>query len=230
MAAKILVVDDERPIAEILKFNLAKEGYEVSVAFDGQEAIAKAREQEPDLIVLDIMLPAMDGFEVCREIRKASRVPILMLTAKDGEIDKVLGLELGADDYVTKPFSPREILARVKAILRRSQPSAHDEGEDQVIKCHDLMLNTATYDVTKAGEPVALSFREFELLKFLALRAGQVFTREVLLSEVWGYEYFGDTRTVDVTIRRLREKIEDNPSEPRYIQTKRGVGYSFRKS
>ncbi len=228
MASRILVVDDERPIAEILRFNLAKEGYEVDVAYDGKEAVEKARHVNPDLVVLDIMLPSMDGFEVCREIRKSSKVPILMLTAKDSEIDKVLGLELGADDYVTKPFSPREIIARVKAILRRAQPRAEEAGE--VIRCHDLVLNTSTYDVTKEGQPVALSFREFELLKFLAIHQGQVFTREVLLSEVWGYEYFGDTRTVDVTIRRLREKIEDNPSEPRYIQTKRGVGYSFRKS
>jgi two-component system response regulator VicR len=226
MALKILVVDDERPIAEIMKFNLSKEGYDISLAFDGQEALDKARSESPDLVILDIMLPVMDGLEVCREIRKTSRVPILMLTAKDSEIDKVLGLELGADDYVTKPFSPREIIARVKAILRRAQPSTED---DQVIRCQDLVLNMSTYEVLKNGKPLPLSFREFELVKFLATRQGQVFTREVLLSEVWGYEYFGDTRTVDVTVRRLREKVEDNPSDPKYIQTKRGVGYSFKK-
>jgi two-component system response regulator VicR len=227
VGSKILVVDDERPIAEILKFNLDKEGYDVSLAFDGGEALAKALKESPDLIILDIMLPVMDGFDVCREIRKSSRVPILMLTAKDSEIDKVLGLELGADDYVTKPFSPREITARVKAILRRSQAGPRDD--DQVMRFQEITLNLSTYEVTKNGEEVPLSFREFELLKYLALRPGQVFTREILLSEVWGYEYFGDTRTVDVTVRRLREKIEDNPSDPKYIQTKRGVGYSFRK-
>lgn len=226
MAFKVLVVDDEQPIAEILKFNLTKEGYEVSLAFDGQQALDKFREESPDIILLDIMLPVLDGLSVCREIRKTSQVPILMLTARDSEIDKVLGLELGADDYVTKPFSPREITARVKAILRRAQPAT---DQDQVIRCHDLTLNLSTYEAIKNGKVLPLSFREFELLKFLAQRAGQVFTRETLLSEVWGYEYFGDTRTVDVTIRRLREKIEDNPSEPKYIQTKRGVGYSFRK-
>lgn len=227
MGSKILVVDDERPIAEILKFNLDKEGYDVSLAFDGKEALDKALNESPDLIILDIMLPVMDGFDVCREIRKSSRVPILMLTAKDSEIDKVLGLELGADDYVTKPFSPREITARVKAILRRSQAGPRDD--DQITRFGELTLNFSTYEVTKEGQEVPLSFREFELLKYLALRPGQVFTREILLSEVWGYEYFGDTRTVDVTVRRLREKIEDNPSDPKYIQTKRGVGYSFRK-
>ncbi len=228
MGSKILVVDDERPIAEILKFNLDKEGYDVTLAFDGKEALEKALNESPDLIILDIMLPVMDGFDVCREIRKSSRVPILMLTAKDSEIDKVLGLELGADDYVTKPFSPREITARVKAILRRSQAGPRDD--DQIMRFGELTLNLSTYEVTKDEQEVPLSFREFELLKYLALRPGQVFTREILLSEVWGYEYFGDTRTVDVTVRRLREKIEDNPSDPRYIQTKRGVGYSFRKS
>jgi len=227
VGSKILVVDDERPIAEILKFNLDKEGYDVSLAFDGGEALDKALKESPDLIILDIMLPVMDGFDVCREIRKSSRVPILMLTAKDSEIDKVLGLELGADDYVTKPFSPREITARVKAILRRSHAGPRDD--DQVMRFQEIALNLSTYEVTKNGEEVPLSFREFELLKYLALRPGQVFTREILLSEVWGYEYFGDTRTVDVTVRRLREKIEDNPSDPKYIQTKRGVGYSFRK-
>jgi len=227
VGSKILVVDDERPIAEILKFNLDKEGYDVSLAFDGKEALDKALNESPDLIILDIMLPVMDGFDVCREIRKSSRVPILMLTAKDSEIDKVLGLELGADDYVTKPFSPREITARVKAILRRSQAGPRDD--DQITRFGELTLNFSTYEVTKEGQEVPLSFREFELLKYLALRPGQVFTREILLSEVWGYEYFGDTRTVDVTVRRLREKIEDNPSDPKYIQTKRGVGYSFRK-
>jgi two-component system, OmpR family, response regulator VicR len=227
LASKILVVDDEKPIAEILKFNLAKEGYEVFVAYDGKEALDLAKSSSPDLVILDIMLPVMDGFEVCREIRKTSRVPILMLTAKDSEIDKVLGLELGADDYVTKPFSPREIIARVKAILRRAtQPSGDD---DQLLKCQEITINLSTYEVHKSGEQLSVSYREFELLKFLATRQGQVFTRETLLSEVWGYEYFGDTRTVDVTIRRLREKIEDNPSDPKYIQTKRGVGYSFKK-
>lgn len=228
MAFKVLVVDDEEPIAEILRYNLTREGYEVCVAFDGQQALEAFREHCPDIILLDIMLPLLDGFSVCQEIRKTSSVPILMLTAKDSEIDKVLGLEIGADDYVTKPFSPREITARVKAILRRASPATPQEA-DQVIRQGEITLNLSTYEASKHGQVLPLSFREYELLKHLALHPGQVFTREILLSEVWGYEHFGDTRTVDVTVRRLREKLEDNPSEPKYIQTKRGVGYSFRK-
>ncbi|MEW6523218.1 MAG: response regulator [Bacillota bacterium] len=226
MAHRILVVEDERPIAEIIEFNLVRAGYEVAVAFNGEEAIARARGETPDVIILDIMLPGRDGYQVCRAVRAFSTVPIIMLTAKDEEVDKILGLELGADDYVTKPFSPRELLARVKAILRRVGQPPTTSGE--TIAVGDLVIDPSTYEVIKAGQRIPLSHREFELLRFLASRPGQVFTREVLLDEVWGYEYYGESRTVDVTIRRLREKIEPDAAAPRYIVTKRGVGYSFR--
>src|SRR6478752_11434 len=207
MDKRILVVDDEKPIADILKFNLQKEGYEVFCAYDGVEALEKVEEVQPEMILLDIMLPQKDGMEVCREVRKKYDMPIIMLTAKDSEIDKVLGLELGADDYVTKPFSTRELLARVKANLRRHQQVAAP---------------------TEESETIELTHREFELLHYLAKHIGQVMTREHLLQTVWGYDYFGDVRTVDVTVRRLREKIEDNPSHPMWIVTRRGVGYYLR--
>jgi len=224
---KVLVVDDEKPIADIIKFNLEKEGYQVSVAYDGREALQRAEEDRPDLVILDIMLPRMDGFAVCQEIRRRSHVPILMLTAKQEEVDKVFGLELGADDYVTKPFSPRELVARVKAILRRAS-SPGGQGP-RVIESGSLIIDLDTYQVRKGEQTVPLSQKEFQLLRFLAAHPGQIFTREALLDEVWGYQYFGDTRTVDVTVRRLREKIEDDPSEPEYVQTKRGVGYYFKR-
>ena len=227
MAERILVVEDEKPIAEILKFNLEREGYEVVQAFNGQEALAVARQAHPDLVILDLMLPKLDGFAVCRELRRISMIPIIMLTAKAEELDKVLGLELGADDYVTKPFSPRELLARVKALLRRA--SAQPLPGPREIRSGELAINLDRYQVTKGPRTIDLTFREFELLKYLALHSGQVFSREVLLEKVWGYEYFGDSRTVDVTVRRLREKIEDDPSNPRYVQTRRGVGYFFRQ-
>lgn len=228
MDSKILVVDDELPIADILKFSLEKEGYQVVLAHDGQEAVDKATVEQPDLILLDIMLPKKDGFAVCQEIRTFSSVPIIMLTARDTEIDKVLGLEIGADDYVTKPFSNRELMARVKANLRRQQP---DVKNDQKPKwtVGDLLIDTATYLVTKRDENLDLTHREFELLVHLIKHRGTVLTREQLLQEVWGYDYFGDVRTVDVTIRRLREKIEDDPSNPEYILTRRGVGYTLRR-
>lgn len=228
MNEKILVVDDEKPIVNILKYNLDKEGYQVVVAYDGKEAVEIALEQNPDLILLDIMLPKMDGFSVCKELRKKLTCPIIMLTAKGEELDKVLGLELGADDYITKPFSMRELMARVKANLRRTTLSAPG-GDEDVIKVLDLELNLASYQLSKRGVPLELTFREFELFKFLASQAGQVFSREKLLEEVWGYEYYGDIRTVDVTVRRLREKVEDDPANPLYILTKRGVGYYFLK-
>jgi two-component system, OmpR family, response regulator VicR len=230
MEKRILVVDDEKPIADILQFNLQKEGYEVVCAYDGEEALQKVEEVMPDLILLDIMLPQKDGMEVCREVRKKYDMPIIMLTAKDSEIDKVLGLELGADDYVTKPFSTRELLARVKANLRRhSQTATQEEASDtNEIIIGSLVIRPDAYIVLKRGETIELTHREFELLHYLAKHIGQVMTREHLLQTVWGYDYYGDVRTVDVTVRRLREKIEDNPSHPSWIVTRRGVGYYLR--
>ncbi|WP_174615195.1 response regulator YycF [Virgibacillus ihumii] len=229
MTQKILVVDDEQPIADILKFNLEKEGYQVVIANDGDEAIELAGSEDPDLVLLDIMLPGKDGNEVCREIRKTQSMPIIMLTAKDAEIDKVLGLELGADDYVTKPFSNREIIARVKANLRRQQQIPEDGVKTtKNIEIGRLVIHPDAYAVTRDGEQLELTHREFELLHYLARHIGQVMTREHLLETVWGYDYFGDVRTVDVTIRRLREKIEENPSNPMWIVTRRGVGYYLR--
>ncbi|AWB46685.1 DNA-binding response regulator [Paenibacillus sp. CAA11] len=231
MQGKILVVDDEQPIADILKFNLEKEGYEVILAFDGIQAVDLAFSERPDLILLDLMLPGKDGMDVCREVRTKLETPIIMLTAKDGEIDKVLGLELGADDYVTKPFSARELLARVKAQMRR-QSKLLDSGEDakQGLHLFDLFIDTDMYTVYKNGEPLDLTHREYELLYYMARNAGKVMTREHLLQAVWGFEYFGDVRTVDVTIRRLREKIEDDPSKPEVILTRRGLGYLIRST
>ena len=231
--AKILVVDDEKPITDIEKFNLEKEGYDVVVAYDGEEALQKVEEESPDLIILDLMLPKVDGLEVAREVRKTHDMPIIMVTAKDSELDKVLGLELGADDYVTKPFSNRELVARVKANLRRQ--SNNDNGqvadnENKDIKIGDLVIHPEAYTVTKRGENIELTHREFELLHYLAQHIGQVMTREHLLQTVWGYDYFGDVRTVDVTVRRLREKVEDNPSHPIWLITRRGVGYYLRNS
>jgi len=221
-------VDDEKPIAEILKYNLEREGYTVVVAYDGEEALRLAKSCKPDLILLDIMLPKKDGFAVCREIRQKSNVPIIMLTAKDTELDKVLGLELGADDYVTKPFSAREVVARVKALLRRAvQPKVEEVGE--ILTCQDLVVDTGRMEVMVNKQTVDLTYREYLLLTYLMRHAGYVISREKLLEEVWGYDFYGDERTVDVAIRRLREKIEPNPSEPRYILTKRGVGYLMGK-
>lgn len=223
----ILVVDDEKPIVEILKANLIKSGYRVIEAYDGEEALKKAEEQNPDLILLDVMLPKKDGFAVCRKIRETSSVPIIMLTAREEEVDKVLGLELGADDYITKPFSLRELLARVKANLRRINTAAEENSNSQIISCNNLSIDPERYEVTKNGEPINLTYREFELLKFLATQRGKIFSRVSLMNKVWDYEYVGDPRTVDVTVRRLREKIEDDPARPNYILTKRGVGYYF---
>jgi len=236
MLGKILVVDDERPIADILKFNLEKEGYEVVCAFDGEEAVRLAFEEEPDLILLDLMLPIKDGMDVCREVRTRLSTPIIMLTAKDNEIDKVLGLELGADDYVTKPFGTRELLARVKAHLRRQRKveasrtdeDTQPEDERQGLKLFNLFIDTDMYVVYKNNQPLDLTHREFELVHYLARNNGKVMTREHLLQAVWGFEYFGDVRTVDVTIRRLREKLEDDPSRPEIILTRRGLGYLIR--
>lgn len=223
----ILVVDDEKPIVDILKVNLTKSGYRVIEAYDGIEAVTKALTEEPDLILLDVMLPGQDGFSVCKKIRETSSVPIIMLTAREEEVDKILGLELGADDYMTKPFSLRELMARVKANLRRTQLSQKDEQTGEVLTFGELSIDIEKYEVKKRGQVIELTFREFELLKFLATKSGKIFSRENLLNKVWDYEFYGDVRTVDVTIRRLREKIEDNPSMPNYIMTKRGVGYYF---
>lgn len=226
MEKTILIVDDEAPIVDMLKFNLTKAGYKTMVAYDGRAGLELAVAKKPDLILLDVMLPKMDGFEVCRKIRENNKdVPILMLTAREEEIDKVFGLESGADDYITKPFSIRELMARVKANLRRGGESS-DAG---IINIDTLEINTGLYEVKKAGVPVELTLREFELLKFLASQPGRIFSRELLLEKVWGYEYFGDVRTVDVTVRRLREKVEDNPAAPERIMTKRGVGYYYNK-
>ena len=229
MSARVLVVDDEKNIVDIIKYNLKKEGYEVITAYDGEEAVKLNEENEPDLILLDIMMPKLDGYAACRKIREKYDTPIIMLTARAEEVDKVLGLELGADDYVTKPFGTRELMARVKANLRRRSSAEQAEGEDNqnVLSFGPLFIDLKLFEVKKGGKVIDLTLREYELLKFLASQKTQVFSRETLLEKVWGYEYFGDVRTVDVTVRRLREKIEDDPGKPVYILTKRGVGYYF---
>ena len=230
---KILVVDDEKPISDIIKFNMVKEGYEVVTAFDGRKALEMFEAERPDILILDLMLPEIDGLEVARTIRKTSNVPIIVLSAKDSEFDKVIGLEIGADDYMTKPFSNRELQARVKAILRRTDLTIENQEAEAApteIVIGDLQILTDAFVVKKHGEELDLTHREFELLHHLATHIGQVMTREHLLETVWGYDYFGDVRTVDVTIRRLREKIEDIPSRPEYILTRRGVGYYMRNN
>ncbi|NLB09264.1 MAG: response regulator transcription factor [Clostridiales bacterium] len=230
MDLKILVVDDEPYIVDILDENLSREGYTILKAYDGAAALQLALDEDPDLILLDCMLPRLDGFEVCKRIRLKSSVPIIMLTAKSEEIDKVLGLELGADDYITKPFSVREVLARVKALIRRVQYSENEQVDsDQVLVFGDLEIDQAGYQVSYQGKPIELTLREFELVRFLARHEGQVFSREELLEKVWGYEYYGDVRTVDVTVRRTREKLEPDQSQYQYLLTKRGVGYYFSK-
>ncbi len=231
MALKILVVDDEQNIVDILESNLLREGYEVLVAYDGEEAVEITKTKKPDLVLLDCMMPGMDGFDVCKIIRQNSNVPIIMLTAKSEELDKVLGLELGADDYITKPFSVREVLARIKAQLRRVhiQEREKREEDESIISIGDIMIDKEAYQVFYAGKPLELTLREYELVLFLAEHAGQVFTREELLNHVWDYEYYGDARTVDVTVRRAREKIEPDQENFQYVLTKRGVGYYFAK-
>ena len=230
MASKILIVDDEQSIVDILRENLLREGYETIEAYDGEKAIEIALSENPDLILLDCMLPKMDGFDVCRNLRKETNVPIIMLTAKSEEIDKVLGLELGADDYIVKPFSMREVIARVKALLRRTHVSENQPIEDSnILNFGDLSIDQKAYEVSLKNEPINLTLREYELVLFLAKNAGQVFSRETLLEKVWGYEYFGDVRTVDVTIRRTREKLEPDQNNYQYILTKRGIGYYFNR-
>lgn len=228
---KILIIEDEKAISDIIKFNLEKEGFEVETAYDGQDGLNKALTSNPQLILLDVMIPIMDGFEVCKSIRETSLVPILMLTAKEEEVDKVLGLELGADDYITKPFGMRELIARIKANIRRMDSISPDkEMPENLENFGNLTVDMNRYEVRKDSQVLDLTLREFELLRYLAERENKVFSREQLLEEVWGYEYYGDIRTVDVTVRRLREKLEDDSSDPKYIMTKRGVGYYFRRA
>jgi len=227
MPKKILIVDDEKDIVGIIDFNLRKEGYETICAYDGEEGLKLALSENPALILLDIMMPKMDGFEVCRAVREKSQTPIIMLTARAEEVDKVLGLELGADDYVTKPFSFRELMARIKANIRRQGHEEPANGDSEQMVFGDLVIDLKKVEIRKRGEPMELTFREFELVKFLSARKGQVFSREELMEKVWGYEYYGDLRTVDVTVRRLRSKLEDMPDSPRYIMTRRSVGYYF---
>lgn len=232
----VLIVDDEQTIVDMLRYNLEKEGYKTLEANDGEKAVEIALNQKPNLVLLDIMLPKMDGLAVCKRIRQTLNIPILMISAKDEEIDKILGLELGADDYITKPFSVRELIARVKANLRKAEITAKaekdqkEEGKQEGTKANtivvgDLSLDLNRFEVKVRGEIIDLTLREFEVLKYLANQPGQVVTREVLLEKVWGYEYYGDIRTVDVTVRRIREKIEKDTSNPKILITKRGVGY-----
>ena len=233
----ILIVDDEKPIVDILLYNLEKEGYNIIEANDGEKAIEMAFNEKPNLILLDIMLPKVDGLTVCKRIRNSLNIPIIMISARDEEIDKILGLELGADDYITKPFSVRELVARVKANLRKAELNSgimpapnmvnneDKKDNDKVMEIGDLYINLDKFEVRVKGKPVELTLREFEVLRYLANQPGQVVTREALLEKVWGYEYYGDIRTVDVTIRRIREKIEQDTSSPKLLITKRGVGY-----
>lgn len=223
----ILVVDDEEPIVELVAFNLKGAGFQVEVAYDGQEALEKAREKNPDLVILDLMLPELDGLEVCRRLRLEGNYPILMLTARSDEVDRVLGLELGADDYLTKPFSPRELVARVKAILRRRTP--REEEKETTIRRGDLEINPSKHRVQVKGREVELTPKEYKLLEIMARRPGHVYSRELLLELVWDYDFASDSRTVDVHIRHLREKVEPDPANPYYVQTVRGVGYRFRE-
>jgi DNA-binding response OmpR family regulator len=225
LVKKILIVEDEPTLLATLRYNLEREGYTVSTAADGEVALSLARSERPHLVVLDIMLPKLNGFEVCRILRRETAVPILMLTAKTDEVDKVVGLELGADDYVTKPFSMRELLARVRALLRRAEQSPHAEAES--IATGDLAVDLAKRIVFRAEQPLALKPKEYELLAFLARNRGRAFTRDQLLNQVWGYNFAGDSRTVDVHVRWLREKIEDEPSKPTRLITVRGTGYRF---
>ena len=227
MATKVLVVDDEKLIVKGIRFSLEQDGMEVDCAYDGEEALKLVREKEYDIVLLDVMLPKMSGFEVCQQIREFSSVPVVMLTAKGEDMDKILGLEYGADDYITKPFNILEVKARLKAIMRRTGRKAPQETKSKTIQVGDLTLDCEGRRVTIAGKEINLTAKEFDLLELLVFNPNKVFSRENLLNIVWGYEYPGDVRTVDVHIRRLREKIETNPSEPKYVHTKWGVGYYF---
>ncbi|MEG1632415.1 MAG: response regulator [Oscillospiraceae bacterium] len=230
MGRKILIVDDEHSIVDILRYNLEKNGFEAVCAYDGTEGLRLAREADPDLILLDVMLPGLDGFEVCRALREdGNNVPIIMITAREEETDKVFGLELGADDYITKPFSMREVVARVRTNMRRvasmAPPTQEETGD--LLRAKDLIIDRDRHAVYKNGAELELTQREYELIRFLAENPGKVVSREELMTRVWQYDYFGDLRAVDVAVRRLREKLEENPSEPVYVITKRGAGYYF---
>ena len=226
--AKILVVDDEKMIVKGIRFSLIQEGMEVDCAYDGEEALEYARKNEYDMVLLDIMLPKLNGFEVCQQIREFSNVPIIMLTAKGDDMDKILGLEYGADDYITKPFNILEVKARIKAIMRRSVRGKTVKEEEQEIKAADLRLDTRNRRAFVEGREVNLTSKEFDLIELMVTHPDKIYSRDQLLTMVWGADYPGDARTVDVHIRRLREKIEPNPSEPKYVHTKWGVGYYFK--
>jgi DNA-binding response OmpR family regulator len=232
VGSKVLIVEDDRTLLEVLQYNLAREGYDVLTAADGAAGLETARSDKPDLVILDVMLPKMDGYEVCRILRQETTVPIMMLTAKTEETDRVVGLEVGADDYVTKPFSMRELMARVRAMLRRTE-MVRKEAESGALtpapclKAGDLEIDTARHKVFRSGVAVELSRMEFALLEFLARNQGQVFSRDHLLEKVWGYDFAGDTRTVDVHVSWLRHKIETDPAHPEHLMTVRGVGYKF---
>ena len=227
MAKKVLVVDDEQNIVDILRFNLQREGYEVLTAYNGPDGLRQAQTLSPDLILLDVMLPGMDGFHVCEELRKTDPLtPVIMLTAREEERDRVMGLELGADDYVVKPFSVRELMARVRTNIRRQEViAAPAEEETKLIRAGRITVDIGRQQLRKDGQAVDVSQREYELVKLLASDAGTVFSREQLLSQVWNYDYYGDTRAVDVAVRRLREKLEDDPAVPKLLCTRRGGGY-----
>ncbi len=228
MAKKVLVVDDEKLIVKGIRFSLEQDGMEVDCAYDGEEALEAAKNKEYDVVLLDVMLPKLTGFEVCQQIREFSTMPIIMLTAKGDDMDKILGLEYGADDYITKPFNILEVKARIKAIMRRSsKSSSSNDADKKIVTFGDMKIDCENKRVYIAGKEVNLTAKEFDLLELLVFNPNKVYSRENLLNIVWGYDYPGDVRTVDVHIRRLREKIESNPSEPKYIHTKWGVGYFF---
>ncbi|MCI5899290.1 MAG: response regulator transcription factor [Firmicutes bacterium] len=227
MAKKVLVVDDEKLIVKGIRFSLEQDGMEVDCAYDGEEALRMAKEKDYDIILLDVMLPKLDGFEVCQQLRETSSVPVVMLTAKGDDMDKILGLEYGADDYITKPFNILEVKARIKAIMRRTEKKTTTQTKSRVIQAGDLVMDCEARRVSIDGKEVNLTAKEFDVLELLIFNPNKVYSRENLLNIVWGYEYPGDVRTVDVHIRRLREKIETNPSDPKYVHTKWGVGYYF---
>ncbi|MFG6382735.1 MAG: response regulator transcription factor [Lachnospiraceae bacterium] len=227
MAKRVLVVDDEKLIVKGIRFSLEQDGMEVDCAYDGEEALKLATEHTYDMILLDVMLPKMDGFEVCQHIREFSTVPVVMLTAKGDDMDKILGLEYGADDYITKPFNILEVKARIKAIMRRTSPNQSKKENSKIVEHGDLKLDSESRRLFILGKEINVTSREFDLLELLVLNPNKVYSREKLLNLVWGYEYPGDVRTVDVHVRRLREKIEKNPSDPKYVHTKWGVGYYY---